>query len=138
MRTWYAGSKVCYVHLVDVEAGAGVAEQIDSSGDLAKLPPSLRKAFKTSKYFKRAWTLQELLAPKRLVFYSEDWQEIGDRTLWTRDITEATGIQAKALEGQMSNLNDFSIAQRMNWACNRRSTRPEDIAYAYLEYPMST
>lgn len=127
MWTWYAGCKECYAHLADVEAGT---EAVDSSGNSGEPSFLQREAFKASNYFNRAWTLQELLAPKKLMFYSEDWQEIGDRTQWTSVITEATGIHQKALDGQVSSLNDFSIAQRMSWAWNRKSTRPEDIAYS--------
>ncbi|QDS71355.1 hypothetical protein FKW77_002428 [Venturia effusa] len=124
MWTWYAKCKECYAHLADLENGTAIC------GISEETSPTQRQAFKASNYFKRAWTLQELLAPRKLRFYSRDWQEIGDRILWASAITEATGIPRKALEQQECSLNDFSVAQRMSWAAYRESTRPEDIAYS--------
>lgn len=125
MWKWYAGSNVCYAYLVDVPG------DLADVSDNRRVPSHpLRQAFERSNYFNRAWTLQELIAPRKLVFYTKDWREIGDRVAWRRIITEFTGIHEKALQGNMGCLNDFSIAQRMSWACNRLSTRPEDIAYS--------
>jgi hypothetical protein len=45
-------------------------------------------------------------------------------------IEKITSISAKALGG--AKLESFSIAQRMSWAADRRTTRVEDIAYCLL------
>jgi hypothetical protein len=48
---------------------------------------------------------------------------------WTR-LPTITGIPASVFTG--APLEEFSIAQRMSWVANRRTTRPEDIAYCLL------
>ncbi|KAK5674004.1 hypothetical protein LTS10_013242 [Elasticomyces elasticus] len=50
MFGWYRSAKVCLAYLVDVKTGEGIS--------------SVEK----SKWFKRGWTLQELLAPQTVVF----------------------------------------------------------------------
>ena len=52
MFNWYRDSEVCYAYLSDV-----VSIQEEGYG------------FGISKWFTRGWTLQELLAPKKLVFF---------------------------------------------------------------------
>lgn len=45
---------------------------------------------------------------------------------------EATGIDRDLLRyglGQSKQLSDYNIAQRMSWASQRTTTRPEDLAY---------
>jgi hypothetical protein len=54
MYAWYAFAKVCYVYLSDVELAGG------------------QEAFRRSRWFTRAWTLQELCAPTELRFYDMD------------------------------------------------------------------
>ncbi len=51
MFQWYKSAKVCYVYLSDVPDLEGT----DGS--------SLRECLSASQWFKRGWTLQELLAP---------------------------------------------------------------------------
>jgi hypothetical protein len=51
---WYRESVVCYAYLQDVPQGVDIWE--DDSG------------FRGSRWFTRGWTLQELLAPYRLIF----------------------------------------------------------------------
>jgi hypothetical protein len=47
------------------------------------------------------------------------------------DCLEAhTGIDVKILRG--AKLSDISIARRMSWTANRKTTRKEDIAYCLM------
>ncbi|KFY07034.1 hypothetical protein V492_07513 [Pseudogymnoascus sp. VKM F-4246] len=114
MYRWYREAAVCYAFLSDVEnddvtAGDGVAE------------------FASSVWFSRGWTLQELLAPAKLEFYNMAWQKVGTKASLGTAIAEKTGIDMDALNG--GELAAFSIARRMSWAAERKTTVPEDIAY---------
>jgi hypothetical protein len=83
-----------------------------------------------SQYFSRGWTLQELIAPKKVVFYSGEWQKISTKEELIDDLSYATGIDAAALRGEP--LASFSVANRMCWASQRKTTREEDTAYCLL------
>ncbi|KAJ8515315.1 hypothetical protein ONZ45_g7252 [Pleurotus djamor] len=55
MFSWYQNAKVCIIHLAD----AFSIEEISQSS-----------------WFTRGWTLQEFLAPRRMVFYFGDWTRV--------------------------------------------------------------
>ncbi|KAE9376980.1 hypothetical protein N431DRAFT_480117 [Stipitochalara longipes BDJ] len=61
MFRWYRESTKCYVYLSDVSRPAF------DSDDLA-----WEVAFRISKWFTRGWTLQELIAPTSVEFFSKD------------------------------------------------------------------
>jgi hypothetical protein len=87
-------------------------------------------ALRASRWFTRGWTLQELIAPASVEFFSKDWERLGDKKSLERLICEITGIPSRALRG--SPLADFSVTERMLWAETRQTTREEDIAYSLL------
>ncbi|GJN71788.1 hypothetical protein PLICBS_005856 [Purpureocillium lilacinum] len=126
MFKWYQWSVVCYAHLEDVSHA--------SIQDCSEPDSEFRKA----RWFTRGWTLQELIAPTVVKFFSNDWQEIGAKADMTLALTisEVTGISAWCLRrGQFSKLNPlrgYSIAQRLSWASSRSTTRVEDQAYSLL------
>ncbi|KAE9976271.1 hypothetical protein BLS_002145 [Venturia inaequalis] len=120
MWRWYADAAFCYALLADVSGKT----PIDS--------PSFDETFKNDKYFTRAWTLQELLAPKEVVMFSKDWDRIGTRAGFRKIISAATRIDPKALDGIDTSRSSFSIAQRMCWAADRNCSIPEDIAYCLM------
>jgi hypothetical protein len=128
MYRWYRDSAVCYVHLKDVSV-----DQIQRPGDtLARVEASIEKAIRTSRWFARGWTLQELIAPKKIWFYNSFWQYLGDRDKNLRDvILQKTGICAQVF-GKHGRLLTLSIAERMSWAAHRETTRVEDRAYSLL------
>jgi hypothetical protein len=86
--------------------------------------------FKLSKWFTRGWTLQELLAPITVIFYSAEWAALGSREFLSQTITEVTGIEDEFLRGR--DLRHASVAKRMSWAAFRETARIEDIAYCLL------
>jgi hypothetical protein len=86
--------------------------------------------FSKSQWFSRGWTLQELVAPKKVMFYSGDWQKISAKEELIDDLSYATGIDPAALKGEP--LASFSVANRMCWASQRQTTREEDMAYCLL------
>lgn len=89
-----------------------------------------KKAFYNSRWFSRGWTLQELLAPKSVEFFSADSVRLGDRQSLLPMIHEITGIPREALGG--SPIAQFSVDERLSWASNRETKRSEDRAYCLL------
>ncbi len=64
MFRWYANAKVCYTYLVDVPSS---------------LDPNDPVSFKSSRWFTRGWTLQELIAPENLVSTRESGRSLGQK-----------------------------------------------------------
>jgi len=123
MFRWYRNAVQCYVYLPDVpkphfDAG-------DKSDQLHWLPE-----FQRSRWFTRGWTLQELIAPTSVEFYSEGWEKLGSKTSLEQYIRDITGIPVKSLRG--GSLSDFSVTERMLWGDTRETTRSEDKAYSLL------
>jgi hypothetical protein len=113
MFRWYSRSKVCYAYLTDVS--------YDGFDD------SLPK----SRWFTRGWTLQELLAPSSVVFYSAEWTRIGDSEVLISVLRNVTRIDEGILSRTKS-LDWVSVAEKMSWAATRETTRVEDMAYCLL------
>jgi hypothetical protein len=120
MYHWYQKAKVCYAYLSDVLTGGDTPETLL---DL--------EAFKSSRWFTRGWTLQELLAPVDLQFFSMDWRCLGTKQGLRESITDVTGIQTTVLL-DCSKVFLFSAACRMSWAAERTTTRVEDLAYCLM------
>ena len=76
----------------------------------------------------RGWTLQELLAPRNLIFLNREWSEIGSKSTMSNLLSQITGIDEETLQGE--SLRRVSIAKRMSRASERQTTRTEDIAYS--------
>ncbi|KAH7407261.1 heterokaryon incompatibility protein-domain-containing protein [Cadophora sp. MPI-SDFR-AT-0126] len=118
MFNYYRNAEVCYAYLMDVP---------DDEDPAAK-----GSQFRASEWFKRGWTLQELIAPDSLVFYDSGWEEIGTKFSLKNAIAEVTFIDPKAFLGIRDLKVDFSIAQKMSWASRRRTERTEDMAYCLM------
>ena len=65
------------------------------------------------------------------MFLSVDWQVFGNKHSWAKQLNEVTGIPQSALR-QEKDIPDASVAERLSWAANRTTTRPEDVAYCML------
>ncbi|KAK6833308.1 Vegetative incompatibility protein HET-E-1 [Apiospora arundinis] len=140
MFAWYRDSKVCYVILTDVQVPTATSlcgYRSYTEGWFTRQQKSKRQnidiweRFQKSRWWSRGWTLQELLAPKDLVFFSSDWSPLGNKTNLSEWILGFTTIHRKALH-DASSIPTFSIAQRMSWAAGRQTTVPEDMAYCLL------
>ena len=83
--------------------------------------------FRSSRWFTRGWTLQELLAPTSVEFFSVQGNRLGDKRSLESQIHEITKIPIQALRGDP--LHHFSIEERMEWTKGRITTRKEDRAY---------
>ncbi|TRX93517.1 hypothetical protein FHL15_005489 [Xylaria flabelliformis] len=114
MFDWYHKADKCYAYLSDV----------------SKHPWIWKQKFKKSRWFTRSWTLQELLAPASVDFFSKEWKPLGNRNVLQKEIRNITGIPVQALQG--TPLSMFTIKERMLWAEKRRAKREEDEAYSLL------
>jgi hypothetical protein len=122
MFRWYQNAKKCYVLLSDVENNS-----LDENGSSCR---RWKAAFRKSRWFHRGWTLQELLAPCSVEFFSKEGELLGDKQSLKDTIHEVTRIPIEALQG--SPLSDFSVAERFSWTEDRETTREEDGAYCLL------
>jgi hypothetical protein len=93
MFRWYQNAARSYVYLSDVSIHTqnGRSRHIE-----------WESAFRNSRWFTRGWTLQELLAPKTVQFYSEEHVRLGDKKSLEQHIHEITGIAIEALQGRAS------------------------------------
>ena len=117
MYEWYAAADVCFALLDDV-------------GD--DHDPCLKDShFRRSRWFTRGWTLQELVAPAVVVFFSKNWRLIGTKETLADLVEEITGIDGPVLRHEVA-LDAVSVARRMSWAAKRQTTREEDRAYSLM------
>ena len=120
MFAWYQNSVRCYAYLSDVRA--------------AKMDKDLPK----SRWFRRGWTLQEMLAPRTVTFYDQQWVNMGDLHQHAGRISKITGIDQPLLWTDWSyvvndkKFDSYCVATRMSWASTRQTTRAEDMAYCLL------
>ncbi|KAI1128302.1 heterokaryon incompatibility protein-domain-containing protein [Nemania abortiva] len=123
MFQWYKNASICYAYMEDVKHGYH-----DRIGGLFHL------LCQHSRWFTRGWTLQELIAPDDVMFYGEDWGYLGSKA-HDEDVrlslADITGIDVRVLEGIIQP-SEISIASRMKWASQRKTTRLEDVAYCLM------
>lgn len=130
MYAWYREAVVCYAYLADVSMDQDVTMDQDMTMDQNIFLSSLEYHFQRSEWFTRGWTLQELIAPSAVVFFSSDWQRLGTKSSLREEISRTTRIPTTFLLGR--DLEEASIAQRMSWASQRKTTRVEDLAYCLM------
>lgn len=114
MYNWYKSSTVCITYL---------AETTES------------QHMHADRWFTRGWTLQELIAPRFMAFYSLSWNRLipsggnDKRNRYiTGEILKATSIDVNdALLEQES-----TISKKMGWAALRQVTREEDTSYSLM------
>ncbi|KAG6329806.1 hypothetical protein ID866_9282, partial [Astraeus odoratus] len=118
MFLWYQKSALTIVYLADISS--------------SPFPGTLSG----SEWFKRGWTLQELLAPCTILFYTQDWIPYMNSTAENHkqdthvlnELENATGIPPKHLSNFHSGMDN--ARSRLQWAVGRHTTVPEDIAYS--------
>jgi len=117
MFSWYRQSALTMVHLADVLDGGVLTD---------------------SEWFKRGWTLQELLAPRTMLFFTRDWSLYKDGTspnhkensIIIGELKRVTRIASRHLTHFHPGVDD--PRSMLEWASARCTTRPEDIAYSLL------
>ena len=116
MFSWYRQSALTMVHLADVSDMGGLTSSV---------------------WFKRGWTLQELLAPRTMLFFTRDWllyrrsssNHKKDSAILD-ELEQATSITSQYLTDFHPGVDD--ARSRLQWASMRCTARPEDIAYSLL------
>ncbi|KAK3654194.1 hypothetical protein LTR56_004249 [Elasticomyces elasticus] len=114
MYRFYALSAICYVYLEDVEAGPDWEEQL-----------------RNCRWLTRAWCLQELIAPLKVMLYDKDWILLSSLQDAAKLVSSITGLDVRLLQHKREP-GTYSVAQRMSWAANRHASRLEDVAYSLL------
>lgn len=86
-----------------------------------------------SRYWSRAWSLQELVFASRICFYDSRWHLRGDTSSegFSSLLSRVMGIDGDVLAKRKS-VREISIARRMSWGGGRISPRAEDLSYALL------
>ncbi|KAI6006209.1 hypothetical protein F5J12DRAFT_742713 [Pisolithus orientalis] len=115
MFSWYRRSSLTLVYLSDVSGACSPADSV---------------------WFKRGWTLQELLASPTILFYTRDWSLCMNREVANHkadptmlaELQKATGIAEWHLTNFYPGMDE--ARSRLQWASSRRTTRPEDVAYS--------
>ncbi|KAI5988566.1 hypothetical protein EDD15DRAFT_2172338, partial [Pisolithus albus] len=115
MFAWYRQSALTIVYLFDVPDTGSIG---------------------SSEWFRRGWTLQELLAPRTVLFYTRNWSLYKNLTSANHkedaavlaELARATGIAPWSLHYFSPGMDN--ARSRLQWASSRLTTRPEDIAYS--------
>jgi hypothetical protein len=110
MYTWYQRAETCLAYLADVES----AQDLEQSA-----------------WFRRGWTLQELVAPRRVCFFNRHWARLGDKHELSGVLHRITGILEHVLLGT-ADVASVPACNKMAWAAGRATTRPEDMAYCLM------
>lgn len=135
MFKWYEDAVTCVAYLQDFGRSRG------RDGRLLR----------TSRWFTRGWTLQELIAPWDVHFYNGFWTYCYSRSTAFSEISRLTSIDWQILHTYGEKARDLAarekrmlpttrksalksqpIALKLSWAAGRRTTRTEDSAYSLL------
>ncbi|KAI6154989.1 heterokaryon incompatibility protein-domain-containing protein [Pisolithus tinctorius] len=115
MFVWYRRSSLTIVYLSDVP-DTGL--------------------FESSEWFRCGWTLQELLAPQTILFYTQSWSLYKNLTssnhktdkVVLEELERASAIESRFLTDFSPGMDDAH--SRLQWASLRHTMRPEDMAYS--------
>jgi hypothetical protein len=102
MYRWYQEAEVCYAYLADVPHNTSY-----------RLSGLINPELSRSKWFRRGWTLQELIAPLRVIFLNKEWKEIRTKSTLQDIISKITDISVNILTGN-DDLESVSVTQRMS------------------------
>jgi hypothetical protein len=98
MFKWYRDAQKCYAYLEDAPQVLLGLLNIESGGEVEGLvADDLASAFRNCKWFTRGWTLQELIAPRKLTFYGPGWVSIGEKDDLSQILESITGIDRSVL-----------------------------------------
>lgn len=124
MFEWYQQADVCLAYLRDVEEARDEVQ------------------FQQSEWFERGWTLQELLAPRVVVFLTRTWKVIGNKGALINGydgttvgdgleevIAKITNVPREVLQEYQCS-SQVSTQEKIRWMEGRRTTEEEDMTYA--------
>lgn len=121
MFHWYQGVAKCYVYLTDVTVSGG-GQQVTRT--------MWEATFRASRWFRRGWTLQELLAPASVEFFLLEGHLLGNKQTLEGLIHDVTTIPVAALRGIP--LSAFTVDKRRRWTAGRETKKVEDWVYCLL------
>lgn len=131
MYQWYKDSEVCYAYLDDVSIPRSRRRHRVTRNAFGAI---YTKSFQNSKWFTRGWTLQELLAPQKLVFVDQEWRRIGTLGELAQEIQTITSIPIDNFSQDQREdrvkLWEVQVARCMAWAVNRETTQVKDYLFA--------
>lgn len=118
MYNWYAEATATLVYLADIFPSAEL-------GDLTK-----------SRWMRRAWTLQELLASKVIRFYNCEWKlylndehaNHKESPVIKHELAQAIGVAPETITSFRP--EDLGVREKLRLASTRNATVEEDIAYS--------
>ncbi|KAL4077804.1 heterokaryon incompatibility protein-domain-containing protein [Scleroderma citrinum] len=122
MYQWYENSRICYAYLHDVNSPSFPTRRDDGKYPCSNGWPE---------WFSRGWTLQELIAPKHVQFFNQDWKDIGNKRVLAHTLSFITGVPLHILAHGLSH-DRPRVAQVLSWAADRKTTRVEDRAYSLM------
>lgn len=124
MFLWYHHSLLCVTFLHDVELNPDhlptdprIFDSSDKNGPAG--------------WFSRGWTLQELLAPRMMEFYDNNWTLMGTKADLQSSLSKLTGIDETYLAGT-DDFRNACVATKMSWMAKRTTTLEEDLAYSMI------
>ncbi|KAI0367383.1 HET-domain-containing protein, partial [Pilatotrama ljubarskyi] len=115
MYRWYKLARICFVFLEDVH------DNLETRN----------AEFRSSRWHRRGWTLQELIAPRHVLFFTSSWSVLGSKFALVKTLEEVTGIDTVVLTHSVA-VDTISVARRMWWASQRETSRVEDEAYSLM------
>ncbi|KAM0230130.1 hypothetical protein ACHAPO_009497 [Fusarium lateritium] len=147
MFKWYQQASLCYVFLSDFSTILSVVRL-----------RSADTSFFSNRWFTRGWTLQELIAPRRVNFFDKDWINFGSRDdellgrlchktgIWPQLFDEprcyclgpypavrnGVCVRCSTRDILPQTLDSFAVSVKMSWASSCITTRKEDSAYCLL------
>ena len=126
MFKWYRNAAVCYAYLTTVTASPGQVKESHRAFLEKKVldEETDKEKWISKQWFTRGWTLQELLAPRKVHFFNSRWEYIGSKAELTKQIQLATKIR------DLADFRFASTAAKLSWAAGRNTTRPEDRIYS--------
>ena len=105
MYNWYRRSSVCYC--------------------------SRSRSMQRSWWFRKDWSVQELLTPDNSEFYDQNWHYVGDKSDLANQISAVAGIDHQYMT-EWDSVSRASIAACMSWASRRHTNRLRDDTYCLM------
>lgn len=132
MFRWYKNAEVCYAYLSDLDDdNATLPNHREGRSYPDREDDTSQSVLSGCRWFQRGWTLQELIAPPKIIFFSRNWNQIGPHRRLVSLISSITGIGIEVINHDMP-ISAMTVAARMSWASRRKTTRTEDMAYCLL------
>ncbi|KAK6437856.1 hypothetical protein LTR95_005951 [Oleoguttula sp. CCFEE 5521] len=138
MFKWYSNATVCLAYLSDVDFSTenrSAEESSTRTEGSAYMSDDLKRRLQLSEWFTRGWTLQELVAPRLVVFLSRQWEVIGFKgrgfyndTSFVAHVAALTRVPSEVLHDSRV-VGRVSAEQKIRWAIGRETTREEDSWY---------